>query len=146
MPTAARLTAALVFAALAFFAAEVYKPGLPPETQWGRFTLFSAVIGLFCGWRTMGPLAGRGYGAALSSGLRTSATIVFYAILLFSIYEMVLQALRNLYDGVFSAIVGTIDIILVHGAALLRPEPLIVLILGGMAGGLVVEWAGRQWK
>lgn len=146
MPTAARLTAAIVFAAIAFLAAETYKPGLPADTQFGRFTLICAIIGMLCGWRVMGRLAGRGYGAALGSGLRTSAATVFYAMLLFAIYAMIGEALRKRYDGVFEAIMGVIDFVLVYGAVLLRPEPMIVLIFGGMAGGLLAEWAGRQWK
>lgn len=146
MPTAARLFAAIAFAAIGFMAAEVYKPGLPPETQWGRFTILSTLIGLLCGWFVMGRLAGRGMRAAFGSGLRTSANMVFYAMLLFSIYEMVLRSLRKRYDGVFEAVMGTFDIMLAYGMALLRPEPLIVLVLGGMLGGALAEWASRQWK
>lgn len=146
MPTAARLAAAIAFGLVAFFAAEIYKPGLPPETQWGRFTPICAVLGMICGWRVVGRLAGRGNYAALGYGLRTSATILFFALLLFSIHEMVLQALRNRYDGVFTAIVGVFDIMIDFGSALLRPEPLIVLFIGGLAGGLLTEWAARNWR
>jgi len=146
MPTAARLFAAIAFAAIGFMAAEIYKPGLPPETQWGRFTILSALIGLLCGWFVMGRLAGRGMRAAFGSGLRTSANMVFYAMLLFSVYEMVLRSLRKRYDGVFEAVMGTFDIMLAYGAALVRPEPLVVLVLGGMLGGAFAEWAARRWS
>lgn len=146
MPTAARLAAALAFAAVAFFAAELYKPGLPPETQWGRFTILCTLIGILCGWGVMGRLAGKGMRAAMGSGLRTSANIVFYAMLVFSVYEMILRSLRKRYDGVFEAIEGTFGIMLDYGTALMRPEPLVVLVLGGMAAGAVAEWASRQWR
>ena len=146
MPTAARLVAALAFAAVAFFTAELYRPGLPPETQWGNFTLICTVIGILCGWMVMGRLAGKGMGAALGSGLRTSANIVFYALLLFSVYEMLQRSLNKRYDGVFQAIEGIFDIALQYGTALLRPDPMIVLLLGGMASGALVEWASRQWR
>ncbi|MDP2083956.1 MAG: TrgA family protein [Gemmobacter sp.] len=146
MPTAARLFAAAAFAAIGFFAAELYKAGLPPETQFGRFSLISALLGILCGWLVMGRLAGRGMRAALGSGLRTSANMVFYALLVFSVYEMVLRSLRKRYDGVFEAVIGTFDIALVYGAALLRPEPLVILLVGGMAGGMLAEWASRQWR
>lgn len=146
MPTAARLFAAAAFAAIGFLAAEIYKPGLPPETQFGRFSLLCTLIGLLCGWFVMGRFAGRGNRAALGSGLRTSANMVFYAMLLFSIHEMVLRSLRKRYGGVFEAIEGMFDIALVYGSALLRPEPLIVLIGGGLLGGLLVEWASRNWR
>lgn len=146
MPTAARLAAALAFAAVGFFTAELYKPGLPPETQWGRFTAICALIGLLCGWFTMGRLAGRGTRASLGAGLRTAAVMLFYAMLLFSVYEMILRALRKRYGGVFEAIEGMFDLVLVYGAALLRPEPLAVLVGGGLLAGLFVEWVSRQWR
>lgn len=147
MPTAARLVAAIVFALVAFFAAELFKPALPPETGWGAFTQICVVIGVLSGWRVMGRLAGRGWYAALGYGLRTSATILFFAMLIFSIYEMIQQALRSRYDGVFGAIEGTFYIMLDYGAALVHPfDTLIVLVAGGMAAGLLVEWASRQWK
>lgn len=146
MPTAARLVAAFAFAAVAFFAAELYKPGLPPETQWGQFILLSTLIGLLTGWFVMGARVGRGNRAAMGYGLRTAATIVFFVALLFSIHAMVGQALRRRYDGVFDAVIGIIDFMLFYGQALLRPEPLITLIVGGMVAGLLAEWAGRQWS
>lgn len=146
MPTAARLFAAAAFAAIGFFAAELYKAGLPPETQFGKFSAICTLIGILCGWFVMGRLAGKGMRAAMGSGLRTSANMVFYAMLLFSVYEMVLRSLRKRYDGVFEAVEGTFDIALTYGLALLRPEPLIVLVLGGMAGGMLAEWASRQWR
>lgn len=144
MPTAARLITALAFAVVGFFTAELYKPGLPPETQWGRFTLICTVIGLLCGWIVMGRLAGRGTRTALGAGLRTSATMLFHAMILFSVYEMILRALRKRYPGVFEAIEGTFDIILIYGAALLRPEPLIALVAGGLLAGLLTEWVARR--
>ncbi|MFN3938352.1 MAG: TrgA family protein [Gemmobacter sp.] len=146
MPTAAKLVAALCFAAVAFFAAEMYKNAAPPETQWGRFTIIATAVGALIGWSVMGGLVGRGYYRAAGYGIRTSATIVFWLILGFSIYEMVLRSARRQYDGVFNAIEGTFDIILVNGATLLRPEPLIVLVIGGILGGMCAEWANRQWR
>ncbi len=146
MPTAARLAAALAFAVVGFVAAELYQPGLPPETQWGRFTLLCTLIGLLCGWIVMGARAGRGTRAALGFGLRTSATMVFYAMLLFSIYEMILRATRKRYGDVYEAIQGVFDLVLVYGAALLRPEPLVVLVVGGLLAGLFAEWTARQWS
>ena len=144
MPTAARLAAAFAFAAVGFFAAELYKPGLPPETQWGRFTLICALIGLLAGWVIMGRLAGRGTRAALGNGLRTAAVMVFYAMVIFAVYEMILRSLRKRYGGVFEAVEGTFDIILIYGTGLLRPEPLIVLVVGGMLAGLLTEWVARR--
>ncbi len=79
MPTAAKLVAAILFAALAFTAAEVYKIALPDRTVWGVFSPVCAVIGAFCGWFVMGRLVGHGYLSAMGYGLRTTVTFVFWA-------------------------------------------------------------------
>lgn len=146
MPTAAKMTAAIAFLAVAFFAAELYKPGLPPETQWGNFSLICAGLGALCGWIISGSRAGRGMRPAAGTGLRTAATVAFWALVGFSIWEMLSRSVDRRYRGVFEAIEGTFDIMLAYGAALLRPEPVIVLVIGGVLAGLLVEWAGRQWR
>jgi hypothetical protein len=57
MPKAARLVAALAFAALGYLAAEVFKNTMPERTVWGYFNPISAVIGLLCGWGIIGSWA-----------------------------------------------------------------------------------------
>ena len=146
MPNAAKLFAAVAFLAVGFLAAETYKPGLPPETQFGQFSLIVAAIGALCGWMVMGGLVGRSHLRAGASGMRTSVTIVFWALLGFSIREMVLRSLRRRYDGVFSAVEGTFEIMAAYGLLLLRPEPLAVLVVGGFLGGVLANWAGRRWR
>jgi hypothetical protein len=146
MPTAAKLTAAVAFLAVAYLAAELYKPGLPPETQWGMFSILCAALGALCGWLIAGPRAGRGWRAAAGIGVRTSATIAFWALVGFSVYEMILRSMRMRYQGVFDAIEGTFDIMLMYGTALMRPEPVAALLLGGILAAWLAEWAGRRWR
>jgi hypothetical protein len=146
MPTAAKLFAAVVFAAVGFLAAEAYKPGMPEGTQFGLFSLLVAAIGVLCGWRVMGRLAGHGYGAAAGYGLRTSATIVFWALVAFSIYEMILRSMKMRYDGPMEALVGVFDLMLQHGVLVLTLPVLGVLAVGGVLGGWAAEFAGRRWR
>ncbi len=154
MPTAARAVAAVAFAGVAFMAAEVYKPGLTPDTQWGRFSTICAGIGVICGWMIAGARRRTGWLPAGATGMRTAVTIVFWALLLFSLREMVLRSMKRLYDGVTEAVVGTFNIMLVYGEAIwrtygtgeLRYETLIVLLAGGFLAGVLTEWAGRQWN
>lgn len=147
MPTAAKLFAAAAFALVAFFAAETFKPAMPPDTQWGLFSPLNAVLGLICGWSIAGWRAGRGYKASAGTGLRTSATIVFWALLGFSIYEMIQRSLRRQYDGIVEALQGVFALILEHGTLLAsQPQSLIVLVVGGILGGWAAEWAARRWR
>jgi hypothetical protein len=146
MPTAAKLVAAIVFAALGFMAAELFKPAMPEGTQFGLFSPICAGIGLLCGWIVMGPLAGFGTGAAMGSGVRTAATIAFWALLGFSIYEMVLRSMKLRYDGPMEAVLAVFDLMLERGRLMLMPELLGLLLVGGLLGGVVVEWAARRWR
>lgn len=146
MPTAARLVAALAFALVAWMTAELYKPGLPPETQWGQFSVIAAIVGLLVGWQVMGSRVGRGNRAAMGYGLRTAVTIVILVLLIFSIREMLGQTMRRRYDGVFDAVMGVLDFVIAYGRELWHPEPLSTLVVGSLLGGLLAEWAGRKWR
>jgi hypothetical protein len=96
MPTAARAVAAVAFAGVAFLGAEVYKPGLTPDTQWGQFSPICAAIGLVCGWMISGARRKPGWLAAGATGMRTSVTVVFWALLLFSLrYEPLIVLLAG---------------------------------------------------
>ncbi len=146
MPTAAKLFAALAFAATGFFAAELFKPGMPPGTVFGPFSLVVAGIGALTGWLVMGDLTGRGYRAAAGFGLRTALTVTFWALLAFSILEMVKLATKMRYDGPMDAIIGIFQLMLEYGRLVLLPPVLIALGVGGVLGGWLAEWAGRRWR
>ena len=144
MPTAAKLVALLAFAAVGFLTAEIYKPGYDEATQWGWFTQVSTLIGAVCGWRVAGHEAGRGYPLAFGNGLRTAATMLFYALLVFSIEMMMSRAQMKYYGGIFDAIMGTFDIMLTYGRAFFVPQPMISLFIGGVLAAMLTEWTKRQ--
>jgi hypothetical protein len=146
MPTAAKLVAAIVFAALAYLAAEVYKVGVPERTVWGVFNVICAAVGALCGWFVMGRLAGRGYGAAMGYGLRTTVTFVFWIVVGFSIYQMILRSMNLRYGGPMEAIVGTFDLMIEYGQSMATGMMIATLLTGGVVAGAIVEWAGRRWK
>ncbi len=147
MPTAARLFAALAFAAVGFLGAEVLKPAFPEPVGFGWFSPIMAAIGLLCGWLVMGPNAGQGAVRAAGTGLRTSVTMVFWGMLLFALREMVLRSTARRYDGITEALVGTFGILIEQGRILLSsPETLIVLAGGGVLGGLLANWAAARFS
>ena len=146
MPTAAKLVAAIAFALLGLFTAELIKPLMPEGTQFGFFREVCAAIGALCGWRVMGELTGRTYRAAVESGLRTMLTMVFWSILLLAIYHMVLESMKRRYDGPIEAIQAIFSISLDYLQIMVDPGVIAALLLGGMLGGVLTEWASRRWR
>jgi hypothetical protein len=146
MPTAAKLVAALAFFATGFLAAEAFKPGMPEGTQFGAFSLMVGAIGALTGWMVSGPLAGRGYGNSIGTGLRTAATLTFWALLLFSGWVMIDLALKMRYDGPMDALVGVFALMLEHGQLVLTAPVLTALGAGGVVGGILVESSARRWR
>jgi hypothetical protein len=146
MPTAAKLLAAVAFAIVAYLTAFALVPHFPEGTQIGLFREISAVIGFAVGWFVMGNLVGKGYGEAAGSGIRTSVTVVFWALLLFSIYLMVKKSMKMAYDGPMEAVLGIFELMLEYGQIMLVPDVLGVLVVGGILGGMLAEWAGRRWS
>ncbi|SNX69325.1 hypothetical protein SAMN05878503_103314 [Cereibacter ovatus] len=146
MPTAAKLFAALAFAALGFLAGGLFGQQLPEGTPTATFGPAAALIGLICGWRISGALAGRGFGVAMGTGVRTAVTILFWGLLAYSIQIMLIRAMRKLYHGPMEALVGVVDLMLDHARLALAPELLAALLVGGFVGGALAEWAGRRWS
>jgi hypothetical protein len=147
MPTAAKLFGAIAFTFVAFLAAEVLKPAFPEGMSFGYFSAICAAIGLLCGWMVMGANAGRGGTKAVGTGLRTSVTIVFWAMLGFAIREMLIRSTDRRYNGVTEAVVGTFEIIIEYARTLVSsPSALIVLAVGGALGGLLSNWAAERFR
>ncbi|MCU0910235.1 MAG: TrgA family protein [Rhodobacteraceae bacterium] len=147
MPTAAKLFAAFAFGLVGFFAAEVMKPSFPEGMNLGWFSVICGLIGILVGWWVMGPNAGKGTGRAIGTGLRTSATIVFWALVFFSIYEMLARSVDKRYVGVMDALRGMVGLVVEYGAMVgTSTMTLAVLIVGGSLAGLFSEWAAKRWS
>lgn len=146
MPTAAKLMASVAFALTGFLAAEAFKLGMPPGMRFGPFSLVIAAIGFICGWRIAGRLAGYGYTASIGYGLRTSVTLAFWGLLLYSTERMIARSLDMLYDGPIEAVLGVFQLMVELGEKVLTVEVLTVLAVGGVLGGVAAEWGARRWK
>lgn len=145
MPTAAKLVAAMAFALVAAIAAHLFIPALPEGSQTAWLREVSAAVGLLCGWWVMGPRAGKGYGEAAGSGILTSALILFWVLLIFSIVIMIKRSMKMLYDGPMEAVMGVFQLMLDHGRLLAEPATPVALVAGGIIAGGLVEWTGRRW-
>jgi hypothetical protein len=144
MPTAAKLLSAVLFAALAYLVADLYVPGMEGSPVVGFLREGCAFIGMLCGWLVMGRLVGKGMYAAAGSGFRTSATILFWCLLSFSVLEMIKQSTKKIYDGPMEALLAIFDIMIKYGTFALRAEVLVTLAVGGMLGGVLAEWISRR--
>ena len=146
MPTAAKMVAAVMTAITLFLAAEASKAGLPQGTPAGYFSPMVAGIGFLTGWMVLGTLTGRGYVAAIGFGLRTAVTAVFWALLLFSLWDLIELSMKLRYDGPMQAILDVFAIMITNGRLVLLPEVLVALGAGGTLAGLFAEFSGRRWN
>ncbi|MGC9370810.1 MAG: TrgA family protein [Paracoccaceae bacterium] len=147
MPTAARLFAAIAYAALAFVASEQFKPLLPEGLDTGYLSQVNAVIGLLTGWFVMGRLAGDGYGHAVLHGFRSTVALVFYVVLLHSVLEMFRLSFRMRYDDPLEAVAGIFEEAMEYGRMIATsPEVMAILLLGGVLAAWLAEFAARRWN
>lgn len=148
MPTMSKLVAGVFFGALAFFTAVAFRATMPEGTQFGQLNLIAAAIGLICGWRVMGNIAGKGYKPAPAAGVRTAITFTAWVLLVCSIILMVRKAFKKRYDSPMEAIVDIFALTMENGLRIINPPALDVLgflFIGGIVGGLLTEWAKQRW-
>ncbi|NAZ36263.1 TrgA family protein [Rubellimicrobium sp. CFH 75288] len=146
MPTAAKLAAALLFAALAWIVSRLTFPLWPEGADPGRFAEINAAVGLVLGWRMAGARAGTGWTSGIGHGLTTAVAVAFVSLFLHSFAEMIRQSLRKFYDGPMEAVVAVFGLLVEQGARLGSPQTVGVLLAGGAAAGLVTAWCGRHFR
>lgn len=148
MPTAAKLVAGLVYAVIAWLAADQYAAAMPPDQPSGWLREVSAAIGLVVGWRVMGGflVRKRSRVEAMGTGLRTSLTVAFFALVAFSVAEMLARAIDGRYPDPMAAVTDVFAQALRLGEGLLNVNVLGVLLLGGLMGGALAHMASSKWK
>lgn len=146
MPTAARLSGAVLTAALAWLISDLVRPFLPEGTAFGWFNYVNAALGFIVGWRFTGRHAGKGKILAISSGVTAVFILSFWAIGLQALNEMLRLSLRGAYKGPFQALENMFGIALDYGAILLNPEVGVTFVVGGVFIALVVEAINRVWR
>lgn len=146
MPTAAKLAAALVFAALAWWVSQMIKPLFPEGTDTGRFAEYNAALGALIGWRVAGARARTSWPNAVAYGLTAAAGLVAMALMLYSTLTMLSQSTRKVYEGPMEALVDVVRIMLENVQFIAEPEILATLVVGGVLGGLATEWVARNYR
>jgi hypothetical protein len=146
MPDGARLTAALCLALLAFIVSGMVPPLFPEGMDFGYFTYVNMALGVLTGWIVMGKRAGRGVTSAINNGLTGAAVLLFWAVFVQAVNEMVSLAMRNRYGGPFDAIMAIFEIGFDFARTVAVPGILLTLLAGGVLTGLLTEFAWRKWR
>ena len=146
MPTAGKAAAAVLYAALIWYASQLIKPLFPEGADTGLFAEVNAAIALVLGWRIAGSRAGTGWNASISYGLTTVVAITFSALFLQCFAEMVRDSLKRRYDGPMEAIADVFEKMFGYFMMMATPEVLGTLLVGGIVAGLVTELVGRNYR
>lgn len=146
MPTAARLTAALCLALLAFVLSTQVVPLMPEGTDFGYFFHINILLGLLTGWIFMGRRVGYGLVPAINNGLTGAAVMVLWALFIQGAREMFDLAMRNRYGGPFEALLAILSLSIDYFFVIAVPSVLVPLILGGCLAGILAESANKRWS
>ncbi|MEP1766069.1 MAG: TrgA family protein [Sulfitobacter sp.] len=146
MPTAARLVAALLLAAMAWILSDQIRPLMPEGTDFGWFNYVNAFTGACVGWTIMGTRAGRGVVQGINNGLTGGAMLFIWGLAIHSCYEMFRLAMRNRYDGPMEAITAIFLIASEFGLLIGTPLVLGTAVIGAVIIGLATEFAGKRWS
>jgi len=147
MPTAARLFAAIGFAAVMFFATSLFIPVLPEGTQTGKLLPVNLVITVITAWLVMGRFAGKGYYRAVGTGMRTVATALFFILILWSLTEMLSRSMRKLYDGPMHAITSMFELMAEYAQMIVvDPQVPLMLVVGSLLAAFFSEWAAARFR
>ncbi|PID35514.1 MAG: tellurium resistance protein [Rhodobacterales bacterium] len=145
MPTFARLFAAVLMAALGAYVAMLATPYLSENRQLGWFVPGTAAVGFFSGWFYIGAKAHRQVLSGSTLGLTGTVVTVFWALLVFSTYEMVRRSLRMYYDGPMDALRGVFDIASEDAMTVGQVDVVGVTLVGGVVIGVLTDWVARRF-
>lgn len=145
MPTAAKLFAAVVFMALAWILTLQVRAAMPESGGMALFAPVNALVGLVIGWRLSGTRAGRGITSAVGDGLTTICVMYFWALLIWSGYEMVKRSVRLRYEGPIEAIQDMADLAVEYSADVITPGFVAVAVIGSVICGILTELISRRW-
>ena len=145
VPSAHKIVSAVMMAGFAFLASEMFKPLMPEETVFGKFSLVNTVIGLLCGWRILGNRTGNGYSDAISGGLTSTGMLILWALFIQSLNEMLKLAMRNRFDGLMEGLAAVFEISIEFISYMGDGPFLMFLILGSILIGVIAERVHRRY-
>jgi hypothetical protein len=146
MPTSAKLAAAVLFGALAWWVSQMIEPLFPEGTDMGRFAEYNAVVGMVIGWRIAGARARTTWPNAVAYGLTAALSMLLLALFLHSATIMVSQSFRKVYEGPMEALIDVVRIMVENFQKVATPDIMGTLLAGGIIAGLATEWVARNYR
>ncbi|MEL6587696.1 MAG: TrgA family protein [Pseudomonadota bacterium] len=150
MPTPAKLVAAILFAAVAWWVGEtIVRYGLPEGVRVGWFREILAAGGLVIGWKTIGKACtgpmnrGTSISIALTSGLGAALILLLLGLILHSFYDMITESLGSKYTEVGAAASAWMEFMWRDTILVADPIILGTLFGGGAVVGLFAGAVGR---
>ncbi|WP_454276731.1 TrgA family protein [Roseovarius sp. MBR-154] len=141
-----KLAAAIGLGIVGWVGSDLFRPLMPDDTNFGWFNYVNAGLGLLCGWRVTGRRLGYGYAQSFSAGLTGVAALVFWAVFLQSLNEMLKRALDNRYDGAVEGITSMFELAAEYVLTMLDGTLIGALMTGGILVGVIAEWVARRWS
>jgi len=146
MPTAARLAAAFLLAALAWILSDLIRPLMPEGTPMGRFNYVNVVIAICVGWVVVGSRAGRGFVPAINNGVTGVVVLILWGLGVHACYEMFRLAMRNRYDGPMEAITAIFLIGSEFGVMIMTYSVMVPALIGAIVVGLGTDFVAKRWR
>ncbi len=146
MPTTGKAVAAILMAILAWYASEMFRPLMPEGTGFGWFNWVNVALGVLSGWIVIGSRLNHGFSQSIGAGLTGVGAMVFWAVFLQSLNEMLRGALEKRYSGPVEGIVAIFEIAIDYLVTMWHMPLIVLLVVGGMVIGLVSELVARRWR
>ncbi len=144
MPTAAKLVAGVVFAAIgyAIFVSMVvvYADDRVPD----YLLPLCLGVGLVVGWQICGKNA-LGLMSGIGNGYTAIVAQCFIILFALSFITMLQRSLRSRYDGPTDAMIDSFTLLAEYGFKFATPEIGMIMAVGGFVGGALAGLAGRRF-
>ncbi len=144
MPTAARMTAAILFGLLALAFAVEAGPYFPEAKEPQYWLYLNGAAGAVVGWMLCGTKAGNGYRPGLANGITTIVATLFAVFFIMSFVDMIKKSLRRSYDGPVEAVVNVFEIMLEWVPTFLVQDLGVLIFGGAIMAGLITEFVGKR--
>jgi len=138
--------ASICFGLLGLAFAYMASPYFPEAREPSYWVALNGAMGVIVGWMFAGKRAGHGTTTGISNGLTTGVAMLFWVFFLMSFAEMIDKSMNNAYDGPVEAVVGVFEIMGDYAVQFAYMELGILMFVGSVVCGLLVEFVAARWS